>query len=277
MNILQATDIGVELANRRVLEKISLTVDAGELIGLVGPNGSGKTTCLRALLGLVPIDHGSITLDGRTIKDVQRRELAQRVAYLPQGGNAHWPLTVARVVALGRLPHRPSWQRLRDVDRDAIHQAMEDADIAHLADRVITTLSGGELMLVHIARVLAGAPAVIVADEPTAALDPFHQLQVMELLRSIAHQGGAVLVVLHELSLATRYCDRLVLLDEGKVVAQGKPADVLTTDNVASAYRIEALHRDEQGESYVLPWRMQNGSREVNAPLTPTPLPRERG
>ncbi len=244
------------MAGRRVLDGISLTIDAGELVGLVGPNGSGKSTCLRALMGLLPINDGSISLDGRDIKDVPRRILAQRVAYLPQGGGAHWPLTVARIVALGRLPHRPTWQALRSVDRDAISQAMQSADVAHLADRVITTLSGGELVLVHLARVLAGAPAVIIADEPTAALDPFHQLQVMELLRGIAHQGGAVLVVLHELSLATRYCDRLVLLDDGKAVAQGAPADVLTRANVASAYRIEALHRAEQGESYVLPWRM---------------------
>jgi iron complex transport system ATP-binding protein len=162
---------------------------------------------------------------------------------------------VERLVALGRLPHQGPWQAMSDSDRVAIGRAMAATDVGHLAGRVITHLSGGERLRVHLARALATEPEVLLADEPVAALDPYHQLQAMELLRDTAHRGGAVLVVLHDLSLALRYCDRLVLLDGGRMVASGPPAEVLDDTRLAEVYQVTALRGRHEDVPYLLPWR----------------------
>jgi iron complex transport system ATP-binding protein len=255
MTLLAADDLVVEANGRRIVDGVALGLGAGELVGLIGPNGSGKSTTMRVMLNLQKAARGRVTLDGREVRRIPRRDFARRVAYLPQGGEVHWPLTVQRVVELGRLPHRAPWAGIGPGDRHAIARALEDADVAHLAARIITTLSGGERMLAHVARVLAGEPEIILADEPTASLDPYHQLQVMELLRRIAARGGSVLVILHDLILAARYCERLVLLDQGRVVAAGAPSEILTDDKLAATYRVEALRGAEGEERFVIPWR----------------------
>ncbi|MFQ5937871.1 MAG: ABC transporter ATP-binding protein, partial [Acidiferrobacterales bacterium] len=230
------------------------------LVGLIGPNGSGKTTLLRVLLNLQSVVSGHVRLDDQDLHAINRRAIARRVAYLPQGGDCHWPLTVERLVALGRLPHRAPWRALSHDDESAIARAMASADVEYLAQRVVTTLSGGERTRAHLARALAGEPQILLTDEPVASLDPYHQLQVMELLRAVARQGGAVVVVLHDLTLAARFCDRLVLLHQGSVVAEGQPKDVLTEDNLLATYRIEALRGSRSGEDYVLPWVTRSDS-----------------
>ncbi|MDX1607444.1 MAG: ABC transporter ATP-binding protein [Candidatus Competibacterales bacterium] len=252
---LRALGVRVMLDRQPVLECVDLDLPAGCLLGLVGPNGSGKTTLLRALLGLVRLQDGRVELDGRPLQRLPSRERARRIAYLPQQGDSHWPLTVERVVALGRLPHQGAWQGLLARDRAAIANAMAVTEVTPLAGRIITHLSGGERLRVHLARALAGEPDVLLADEPVAALDPFHQLQAMALLRSVARRGGAVLVVLHDLGLAVRCCDRLILLDRGRVAASGDPEAVLDDARLAAVYHVAALRGRNEGQPYLLPWR----------------------
>lgn len=261
MTRLAASGIVVRLNGRRILDGVDVDLRTGELVGLIGPNGSGKTTSLRVLLNLQAAQAGAVLLDECPVQALSRREFARRVAYMPQGGEVFWPLTVERVVALGRLPHRLPWAGVGAADREAIERAMSEADVTHLQGRTITTLSGGERMLVHLARVIAGQAEMILADEPTAALDPFHQLQVMEQLLKTARRGGAVLVVLHDLTLAARYCDRLILLDGGRVVAAGPPYEILSDRNLADTYRVHALRGGAGAQRFVLPWRMI-GSRD---------------
>lgn len=254
MSILRAESLDVDLDRTPVLREASISVSAGELIGLIGPNGSGKSTLLRALLGLLRLRSGRVLLEERELQRLPRREQARRIAYLPQQGSSHWPLTVERLVALGRLPHQSPWQALSGADRLAIQHAMAATDVTHLADRVITHLSGGERLRVHLARALATEPQFLLADEPVAALDPYHQLQAMELLRDTARSGGGVLVVLHDLQLALRYCDRLVLLDGGRVIASGLPAEVLDDRRLAAVYRISVRRGRVDDVEYLLPW-----------------------
>jgi iron complex transport system ATP-binding protein len=222
---------------------------------LIGPNGAGKTTLLRVLAGLTRADRGGVRIDGRLLERWDRRALARTLAYLPQRGVAHWPLTVRRLVLLGRLPHGAPWGGISAADRAAAEHAMARVGIGHLAERPISSLSGGEAALALIARALAVAASILLVDEPVAALDPFHQLQVMELLREEAARGVAVLAVLHDLSLASRFCDDLVLLHEGRILAQGRAEDVLAPEAIARAYAVTAWRGEVAGERFVLPWR----------------------
>jgi iron complex transport system ATP-binding protein len=175
------------------------------------------------------------------------------MAYLPQNAEAHWPLGVARVIAMGRLPHLSYWQRPGAADREAIDVAVQLTEVEDLLDRVITTLSGGERMRVNLARLLASGAPLLLADEPIASLDPYHQFHVMEIFAQHARSGGTVLVVLHDLGYAARFCDRLVLLDHGKSVAQGAPADVLQPELLRQVYGVDTRWIGSDGESYIVP------------------------
>lgn len=232
--------ISLTLGNRGVLHDVSAEFVAGELVGVIGPNGAGKSTMVRAMLGLLTPTGGVVELDGKPLSDLSRRDVARAMAYLPQGQTVHWPLTVERLVALGRLPHLAPMSRIAAEDAQAVERAMERADVSGLRWRTVTELSGGERARVMLARALAvGAPA-LVADEPLAALDPGHQLDVMELLAAEAEAGGLVVAVLHDLTMAARYADRLLLMDQGRIVADGSPRDVLTAERLAEVYGIRA-------------------------------------
>jgi len=239
---------------RPVLHDIDLTIRAGEVLGIVGPNGAGKSTLMRAAAGLTRPTAGTATLDGEPIADWGRAALARRIAYLPQNADCHWPMTVARVVALGRLPHLTPWQGPTAADAQAIDRAMAMAQVADLSARRIDKLSGGEKARVLLARALAGDPALLLADEPVSDLDPYHRLDVMSHLRRLADDGMAVAVVLHDLSLAMQYCDRLALIDAGRIVADGPPDATLSPDRLAAVFRITALRGERDGHPYLLPW-----------------------
>ena len=185
--------------------------------------------------------------------DGKKDHLARQVAYLPQGQVIHWPLSVKRLVSLGRIPHLMPWEQLGPEDEKAIAQAMEDTDVAHLRDRFVDHLAGGERNLVLLARALATQPSVLLADEPVQGLDPAHGLQVMELLSRFSNFERGVIVVLHDLTLAARFCHRLVLLHQGKILASGKPEEVLVPENLKKSYHIEAKY-GTGGEFYVIPW-----------------------
>jgi iron complex transport system ATP-binding protein len=224
----------------RALDGTDLRVAAGETVGLLGPNGAGKTTALRALLGLQRLDGGRASLDGADPRALSPRARARRVAYLPQTRTLAWPIGVRETVALGRFAHCGPMGRLDAADAAAVASALTACDLDALADRSTASLSGGELARVHVARALAAEAPALIADEPVAALDPGHAEALMGLLTARAKAGGAVLVVLHDLSLAARHCDRVIVLDHGRVVAEGAPADALTPALVARVHGVAA-------------------------------------
>jgi iron complex transport system ATP-binding protein len=217
-----------------VLHDISLSVEAGEFVGLLGPNGAGKTTLMRAALGLMPA-RGQANLAA-----LDRRARARAVAWLPQAREIAWPVDVETVVTLGRAPHLSPGQRPGPADRAAIDAAIARMGLEGFRARVATRLSGGEQARVLIARALAQETPLLMADEPTAGLDPASQIGLMELFAETARGGRAVLASLHDLGLAVRHCSRLVVLDRGRIAADGPPEAVLTPDLLAGVFHISA-------------------------------------
>ncbi|MEO8557598.1 MAG: ABC transporter ATP-binding protein [Rhodospirillales bacterium] len=259
MSLLAADRVTIARGQRVVLRDVSLGIKAGQVLGILGRNGAGKTTLLRALAGLQSIQSGAVTFDGTKLTDMPPRQRAQRIAYLEQSGSGAWPIASRDLVALGRLPHRPLYPlgsaKLNKQDEGAIDRALAATDATDFAIRSIDALSSGERARVLLARALAGEPKVLLADEPVAALDPGHQLGVMHMLRNQAQAGMAVVVVLHNLALAARFCQRLALLVDGALLAIGAPQEVLSDANLAQGFGIAALSGTAQGEHYVLPWR----------------------
>lgn len=236
---LTLSEIAVTRDRRPVLLPLSAHCTAGALTGILGPNGAGKSTLLKALAGTLPTT-GQIFLDGQDLHRMDPQERARQIGYLPQDHSLHWPIPVRDVVALGRLPHRTPWRSASQDDQGRISAALRATDVDRLADRPATALSGGERARVHLARVLAGNPRLILADEPVAALDPAHQIAVMDLLRQQARQAGrCVVIVLHDLTLAARYCDHLLLLADGRLIAAGTPAQILRPPVLTPVYGIE--------------------------------------
>ena len=238
--ILSAEDLSVQLGGAVVVERANLALRAGELTALVGPNGAGKTTLVRALAGLIPAD-GRIVLDGRPLADTAPRERARRIAYLPQGNTFHWPLSVAAIIRLGRTPHGDPFSRPTDADRAAVQRALSATGTEAFAERAVTTLSGGERARVALARALATEAAVLLVDEPTVSLDPRHQLVVMGLLRDAARAGGAVLAVVHDLALAARFADRVLVMDRGRLIADAPPGEALSAARIADTFGVDAV------------------------------------
>lgn len=243
----------VALGGRPVLSGIDLALEAGALIGVIGPNGAGKSTLARAMLNLVPAAAGRVLVDGEDAARLRASALARRIAYLPQGQELHWPLSVERLVGLGRLPHLAPFSRIGAEDHAAIETAMRDTGTLALRHRIATELSGGERARVMLARALATGASALIADEPLASLDPGHQMEVMALLADRARGGALVIVVLHDLSVAARFCDRVLLLDRGRLVADGTPSAVLSDAALAEVYGIAAWRGVADGVPLLVP------------------------
>ena len=251
---LTARGLNVTLAGRLVLKDVSLALSSGHLVALVGPNGAGKTTLLRALAGLVPSD-GAIEVGSAALSSLSLRERARRFAYVPQGHVVHWPLAARDIVALGRYPHGATDPaRLTPKDTEAVLRAMQATDVMEFSERRVTELSGGERSRVALARVLAVEAPVILADEPTASLDPRHQFDVMKSLRASADKGVLVIVVTHDLGLAARFADTVLVLSDGRLVSQGAPAEALSEKVMGEVFRISAYRAEYQREAVIVPW-----------------------
>jgi iron complex transport system ATP-binding protein len=255
--LLALSGVSVTLGGRHVVEDVALTIAAGEVVVIVGPNGAGKTTLLRAAAGLIPAV-GSVSLGSDLIGRLSLAERARRIAYLPQGHVVHWPLPVADVVALGRLP-RGAGADLSVADEAAVARAMAATGVAQYAQRPVTTLSGGERARVALARVLATEAPLILADEPTASLDPRYQLTVMDILRRHATAGGAVVAVLHDLALAARTATRVVVLDRGRIVADGPPRRILDVPRLSTVFGISAAIGEVDGVPVIVPVSVNPG------------------
>ena len=252
--LLTARGLGVTLSGRVVLKDVSLALQARHLVALVGPNGAGKTTLLRSLAGLIPSE-GEIGIGGQALSSLPLRERAKRFGYLPQGHVVHWPLPARDIVALGRYPHGATDPaRLSPRDTEAVLRAMQAVDVMQFSERRVTELSGGERSRVALARVLAVEAPVILADEPTASLDPRHQIDVMKNLRTTADNGVLVIVVTHDLGLAARFADHVLVLREGRLVSQGTPSVALSEQVMADVFRISAYRAEYQRETVIVPW-----------------------
>lgn len=240
--MLRLENVQVSRGRKIVLADLNLEVRPGEVLGVLGPNGAGKSTLLGALCGELRADHGRVWLDQRQLGEWDGAQRAQRLAVLPQTSTLDFAFSVEEVVGMGRLPHQTGRKR----DDEIIVAALQAADVGHLSGRRYTALSGGERQRVHLARVLAQlwpgeAGQTLLLDEPTSMLDPLHQHTTLQAVRAFADHGAAVLVILHDLNLAARYCDRILLLDNGRPHALDTPQQVLRPESLKAVFGLEVL------------------------------------
>ena len=248
--VLEGRGVTFAYEGRTVLDGVDVAFSARELVALVGPNGAGKSTLLHVLLGLLPVKGGQVSLLGRPLTELSRREIAQRVAFLPQQTHSDFAFTVRELVGMGRMPHLKRFQPEGEADARAVERALEQTGTAAFAHRFASELSGGERQRVLLARAVAQTTDVLVLDEPTSSLDVAHQLEVVHLLRRLAEDGKSVIVALHDLSLAARFADRIIVISAGKIAAEGPPRAVITEELLARHFRIRA--RVEQAPEGVL-------------------------
>jgi iron complex transport system ATP-binding protein len=253
--VIELRAVTVHLGGNPVVDRVDAVVDGGEWVALIGPNGAGKTTLLRAIARLVPFA-GEIALDGRPVAELSRSELARLVAVVPQDPSTPPWMTVAEYVLLGRTPHLGPLAKEGAHDREAAARALGRLDLLPFVERRLGTLSGGEKQRVVVARALAQEAPIVLLDEPTAALDIGHQQQAFDLLDVLRQESGLTLVAaMHDLTLAAQYADRMLLLDGGRVVADGSPVDVLTEALIAEHYGAAIDIVDVGGRIAVIPRR----------------------
>ncbi|MBM3263792.1 MAG: heme ABC transporter ATP-binding protein [candidate division Zixibacteria bacterium] len=238
--VLSADQVSCGYEERLVLERISFDLHRGEMLGVIGPNGSGKSTLIRALTRILSLESGSVWVGSEDITSFSLRRLAQTIAVIPQQANIPFAFSAFELVMMGRLPHLKRFRRERPEDVDIVWEAMRRTDCLQFCDRPIYELSGGERQRVIIARALAQQPGILLLDEPTSYLDLNHQIEVFDLLRHLcAHDGMAMLCVSHDLNLAAEYCDRLMMIDKGRVFAVGTPEEILTGPHIQEVFGAE--------------------------------------
>ena len=256
---------GVEFGYKRepTVRDLSFEVKPGEFVGIIGPNGSGKSTLLRLMSGVLRVWSGDVTIEGRALRSYRRRELSRLVAVVPQETKIDFPFSVMEVVLFGRTPHLGGFAFEGESDLAAARRAMQRTNVAHLAHRPITELSGGERQRVILARALAQEPRHLLLDEPAAFLDIRHEVETYDLLRDLQRDGMTIVTVLHDLNLAALYCDRLLLLREGRIFRQGTPQEVMTYGTLTEVYGTEVyvFMNEVTGSLSVLPLNREQRER----------------
>ncbi|MDI6810771.1 MAG: ABC transporter ATP-binding protein [archaeon] len=251
---LKVQDIEFSYASVPILKEVCIELAASEMLGVVGPNGAGKSTLLRCIDRILTPQKGCILLDEHDIKEMSRMELAKEIGYIPQSVSQVFPATVFDAVLMGRRPHL-GW-RAGEKDIDKVLETLHMLHIEDLAMREINELSGGQLQKVFIARALAQDPDVLLLDEPTSNLDIKHQLEVMDIIKNIVRKKGiSAIMAIHDLNLAARYADRIIMMNSGKIFAAGNPDSVLTPDNIKQVYGVEATVNNNNGRPYIVPIR----------------------
>jgi iron complex transport system ATP-binding protein len=254
-------DLSVRLGEAEVLHEVSLAVGVGEFLTVIGPNGAGKSTLLRCLDGILAPSHGRVLIDGRPVEDLDRRELARTVSFVPQPDAGPLDYTVRSFVEMGRYPHVGAWAALTEADVDAVTRSMELTGVADLADRSMSSLSGGERQRASIAAALAQGGSILLLDEPTSFLDYRHQVQILDLLDHLHHESGLTIVaVTHDLNSTVASSDSVLALKDGRVAATGRPAELLDAEALAAIYEADfrLIEGGHKGLPLVLPAR--NGS-----------------
>lgn len=247
--MIQAEDVTIDRGGRTICHGMNLTVNPGQVVGVVGPNGSGKTTFLLSLNRALRVAGGRVLVDGDDVTGLSRREIARRVAVVAQENEAVLPLTVRDSVALGRLATSTMFDYGNDADAALVDEALARVELTGLADRLVTRISGGERQRAMVARAIAQQASHLLLDEPTNHLDLRHQFALLELVREL---DCTTVIVLHDLNMAARFCDEVMLLADGHVVASGKPADVLTPERIAPVYRMRVDRVEHRGRPYLL-------------------------
>ncbi len=246
MIVFEADDLTVRYGDRVVIDGVRIGLCRGEFVGLLGANGSGKSTLLRTFTGYQRPDAGTVRVCGRSLHTYGVKQIARMIAYVPQDTAVGFDFTVKQIVAMGRHPYQRRLTGHRRADEQAVYRAMQAADVLALADRSVLELSGGQRQMVFIAKALAQEPELLVLDEPISALDIRYQLRVLHLLRDITRKGVTAIAALHDLNLAARFCDRVYLLNQGSILAEGRPEEVLNEQNIMQAYGVQALVRDDR-------------------------------
>ncbi|MBE2993312.1 ABC transporter ATP-binding protein [Sphingomonas sp. CFBP 13603] len=245
--------LGVKLGKRTVLNDVSAHLRPGRVTAILGPNGAGKSTLVKAAAALVDRSTGSVRLDAQDVARMDARARARAIGYLPQDATVHWNIVARDVVALGRLPHLGAHAAPSPADRAAVERAMHDTETIHLADRPVGELSGGERARVLLGRVLAGEPRWLLADEPLASLDPSHQIDLLARLRGYALGGAGVAIVLHDLVQAQRAADDALLLTDGRLVAFGPVAEVMTAETLGRVFGVRVAPLDDGDRRLLVP------------------------
>ena len=239
MALLTAHRLGITLDGQSIVRDVSFDVAEGTWVGLLGPNGSGKTTLLRAISGVLPYT-GTLQFDGRNVSAWSPQALARRLAFVRQSPSLAFDFSVEELVLLGRAPHKRWLQSYTARDRQMVHDALAQVELNGFAERSVLSLSGGEMQRVFLAQALVQEADLLLLDEPTAHLDVHYQFAFMEQVRALVNQGCTVIAAFHDLELAARYAEHLLLLDTGRLVSDGSPTEVLTPDRIADVFRMEA-------------------------------------
>lgn len=250
---LEVRELGYDYDGRPILDSVTWDLRKGEILGVLGPNGCGKTTMLRNLNRNLSPKRGCVVLDGTDLEDMAKRDIARHIAAVPQSNEIRFAFTVREMVAMGRMPFQEAFRGNSSEDERIVDEAMELTGITHMSDRLINTMSGGERQRVIIARALAQQPEILLMDEPTLHLDINMQFEVLDLVSRLSRDRGlTVVIVSHDLPMVARYCDRIILIHDRTVWAEGRPEDVLTPDNMRTVFNVDArFELDDRGQRTV--------------------------
>jgi iron complex transport system ATP-binding protein len=254
MKLLQGQRLSLKLGGRQILDSVDIELRPGEMLGLIGPNGAGKSTLLKLLASLLEPDSGELRLGEQAYASIPPEQRAWRIAWLAQRGEVHWPISVETLLELGRAPHLSPWQQSTEQDQEVVERVLVECDLTALRERPVDTLSGGERARALLGRALVTEPQILLADEPVAALDPAHQLDMLNLLANYCTADRGVILVLHDLTLAAHFCHRLQLLYRGRTLAVGNANNVLSPQHLQTAYRIRPT-QPQAPSPFAIPWQ----------------------